>query len=34
MPRKKSKKKLYFGPEVQDAIIEYNTNPDNHALRI
>jgi len=24
MPRKKSKKKLYFGPEVQDAIIKYN----------
>ena len=33
MPRKKSKKKLYFGQEVQDAIIRYNTNPDNHALR-
>ena len=37
-PRKKpgrppSKKKLYFGPEVQDAIVRYNTNPDNHALR-
>ena len=29
MPRKKSKKKLYFGPEVQDAIIRYNSlNPD------
>tara|TARA_R100000005_G_C4990203_1_gene197701 strand:- start:1339 stop:2043 length:705 start_codon:yes stop_codon:yes gene_type:complete len=26
MPRKKSKKKLYFGPEVQDAIIRYNTS--------
>ena len=24
MPRKKAKKKLYFGPEVQDAIIKYN----------
>ena len=24
MPRKKSKKKLYFGPEVQDAIVRYN----------
>ena len=24
MPRKKAKKKLYFGPEVQDAIIRYN----------
>ena len=33
MPRKKSKKKLYFGPEVQDAIIKYNTNPENHNLR-
>ena len=31
--RPKSKKKLYFGPEVQDAIVRYNTNPDNHALR-
>ena len=31
--RPKSKKKLYFGPEVQDAIVIYNTNPDNHALR-
>ena len=31
--RPKSKKKLYFGPEVQDAIIKYNTNPDNHVLR-
>jgi hypothetical protein len=32
-PGRKPKKKLYFGPEVQDAIIKYNTNPDNHALR-
>lgn len=31
--RPKSKKKLYFGPEVQDAIVRYNTNPDNHSLR-
>ena len=31
--RPRSKKKLYFGPEVQDAIIRYNTNPDNHSLR-
>ena len=31
--RPKSKKKLYFGPEVQDAIVIYNTNPDNHTLR-
>ena len=33
MPRKKSKKKYYFGIEVQEAIIEYNTNPENHSLR-
>jgi hypothetical protein len=33
MPRKKSKKKLYFDMDVQDAIIRYNTNPDNHSLR-
>ena len=32
-PGRKPKKKLYFGPEVQDAIIKYNTNPDNHVLR-
>ena len=32
-PGRKPKKKLYFGPEVQDAIVRYNTNPDNHALR-
>ena len=31
--RPKSKKKLYFGQEVQDAIVRYNTNPDNYALR-
>ena len=31
--RPKSKKKLYFGPEVQDAIVRYNTNPNNHVLR-
>ena len=24
--RPKSKKKLYFGPEVQDAIVRYNTS--------
>ena len=30
--RPRSKKKLYFGPEVQDAIIRYNTNPDNYSL--
>ena len=31
--RPKSKKKLYFGPEVQDAIVRYNTNPENYGLR-
>ena len=31
--KKKPKKKLYFGPEVQDAIVRYNTNPDNFPLR-
>ena len=29
MPRKKSKKKLYFGPEVQDAIIRYNESKND-----
>mgnify|MGYP001174370171 FL=1 len=33
MPRKKSKKRLYFDLDVQDAIIRYNSNPDNFALR-
>ena len=33
MPRKKSKKKLYFGEDEQNAIIEYNTNPENYNLR-
>ena len=31
--RPASKKKLYFGPEVQDAIVRYNSEPDNHSLR-
>mgnify|MGYP003650432426 CR=1 FL=1 len=31
--RPKSKKKLYFDMDVQDAIVRYNTNPDNYALR-
>ena len=31
--KKKPKKKLYFGQEEQDAIVIYNTNPDNYALR-
>ena len=30
--KKKAKKKLYFGQEVQDAIIRYN-DTDNHALK-
>ena len=29
MPRKKSKRKVYFGQEVQDAIIEYNGSTDS-----
>tara|TARA_R100001443_G_scaffold114319_1_gene130181 strand:- start:890 stop:1615 length:726 start_codon:yes stop_codon:yes gene_type:complete len=32
-PGRKPKKKLYFGPEVQDAIIRYNTNSENYNLR-
>ena len=31
--RPKSKKRMYFDEVVQDAIIEYNTNPDNFTLR-
>ena len=27
--KKKAKKKLYFGPEVQDAIVRYNTSTDD-----
>tara|TARA_Y100000593_G_scaffold90463_1_gene176925 strand:+ start:224 stop:931 length:708 start_codon:yes stop_codon:yes gene_type:complete len=30
MPRKKSKKKLYFDLDVQDAIIEYNASDDDN----
>jgi len=33
MPRKKSKKNMYFHEGVQDAIIRYNAVPENHALR-
>ena len=33
MPRPKSKKRYYFGEEQQDAIIQYNENPDNYVLR-
>ena len=29
MPRKKAKRKVYFGQEVQDAIIEYNESNDS-----
>tara|TARA_Y100000361_G_scaffold148684_1_gene161882 strand:+ start:177 stop:866 length:690 start_codon:yes stop_codon:yes gene_type:complete len=29
MPRKKSKKKYYFGQEVQDAIVEYNSSTND-----
>ena len=32
-PGRKPKKKLYFGPEVQDAIIRYNTNSEDFSLR-
>ena len=31
--RPKSKKRMYFDEVVQDAIVRYNTNPDNHTLR-
>ena len=31
--RPKSKKKLYFGPEVQDAIIRYNDNVDKPSVQ-
>ena len=30
MPRKKSKRKVYFGKEVQDAIIRYNGSENNN----
>jgi hypothetical protein len=29
MPKKKAKRKVYFGQEVQDAIIEYNSSNDD-----
>ena len=29
MPKKKAKRKVYFGKEVQDAIIEYNSSTDH-----
>ena len=34
MPRKKSKKKLYFGLEVQDAIIKYNSSANDSERNI
>ena len=34
MPKKKSKRKVYFGQEVQDAIIEYNSSLDNSERNI
>ena len=34
MPRKKSKKRVYFGQEVQDAIIEYNLSESNNDRNI
>ncbi len=30
---RKPKKKMYFGMEVQEAIIEYNNNPEDYTLR-
>ena len=33
VPKKKKGKKMYFDLDVQEAIVRYNTNPDNHALR-
>tara|TARA_B100000287_G_scaffold433391_1_gene494992 strand:+ start:847 stop:1551 length:705 start_codon:yes stop_codon:yes gene_type:complete len=34
MPRKKSKRKVYFGMEVQDAIVRYNTSTDDEERNI
>ena len=34
MPKKKAKRKVYFGKEVQDAIIEYNSSTDNEERNI
>jgi len=33
MGRKKKKSNMYFDMDVQDAIVVYNTNPTNYALR-
>ena len=34
MPKKKAKRKVYFGKEVQDAIIEYNSSTDDEERNI
>tara|TARA_R100000231_G_C5280966_1_gene151586 strand:+ start:69 stop:767 length:699 start_codon:yes stop_codon:yes gene_type:complete len=34
MPKKKAKRKVYFGQEVQDAIIEYNSSIDDSERNI
>ena len=34
MPKKKAKRKVYFGQEVQDAIIEYNSSTDDSERNI
>ena len=34
MPKKKNKRKVYFGQEVQDAIIEYNSSSNNSERNI
>ena len=34
MPKKKAKRKVYFGQEVQDAIIEYNSSLDDSERNI
>ena len=34
MPKKKAKRKVYFGQEVQDAIIEYNASSDDSERNI
>ena len=34
MPKKKAKRKVYFGQEVQDAIIEYNLSESNNDRNI
>ena len=34
MPKKKAKRKVYFGKEVQDAIIEYNSTESSSEKNI